>query len=161
MTICTFIFINQTLQMIYSDKYLINFYEVVVMNTCYSIICIECIGKIPSMWSKGITSITKCSTSDTRDPPSYWGVTLAPCSYKLFCSILNYRLVSWLETKNVLHDEQNDFRCGRSTIDHLSTHSSIIETRKLRKLSTVAVFEDFKKAYDTVNRNLLFNDLNV
>ncbi|CAG2218387.1 unnamed protein product [Mytilus edulis] len=113
------------------------------------------------MWSKGIiTPIPKCSTADTRDPLSYRGITLAPCSYKLFCSILNNRLVSWLETKNILHDEQNGFRGGRSTIDHLSTLTSIIETRKLRKLSTFAVFVDFKKAYDTVNRNLLFNDLN-
>ncbi|CAG2209988.1 unnamed protein product [Mytilus edulis] len=126
-----------------------------LFNKCFKF------GKIPSMWSKGIiTPIPKCSTADTRDPLSYRGITLAPCSYKLFCSILNNRLVSWLETKNILHDEQNGFRGGRSTIDHLSTLTSIIETRKLRKLSTFAVFVDFKKAYDTVNRNLLFNDLN-
>ena len=31
---------------------------------------------------------------------------------------------------------------------------------KLRNLSTFAVFVDFKKAYDTVNRSLLFRDLN-
>ena len=92
-----------------------------LFNICFNF------GKIPSVWFKGIiTPIPKCSTSDPRDPLSYRGITLAPCAYKLYCSILNNRLV----------------------------------TRKRRKLSTFAVFVDFKKAYDTVNRSLLFRDLN-
>ena len=96
------------------------------------------------MWSKGIiTPIPNCTTSDPRDPKSYRGITLIPCSYKLYCSILNNRLVSWLESRNILHDEPNGFHSSRSTIDHLIT--SIIETRKLRKLSTFTVFVDFKK----------------
>ena len=126
-----------------------------IFNKCFKF------GKIPSLWGKGIiTPIPKCSTSDVRDPLSYRGINLSPCSYKLYCSILNNRLVTWLESREVIHDEQNGFRRGRSTIDHLSTLTSIIETRKLKKLSTYAVFVDFKKAYDTVNRNLLFQDLN-
>jgi sorting nexin-29 len=91
---------------------------------------------------------------------SYRGITLAPCAYKLYCSILNNRLVTWLDTRDIIHDEQNGFRKSKSTIDHLSTLTSIIETRKRRKLSTFAVFVDFKKAYDTVNKSLLFRDLN-
>jgi hypothetical protein len=46
-----------------------------------------------------------------------------------------------------------------NTIDHLFSLTSIIETRKLPKLSTFAPFVDFKKAYDSVNRALLFNKL--
>ena len=91
---------------------------------------------------------------------SYRGITLAPCAYKLYCSILNNRLVTWLNTRNIIHDEQNGFRKSKSTIDHLSTLTSIIETRKRRKLSTFVVFVDFKKAYDTVNRSLLLRYLN-
>jgi hypothetical protein len=126
-----------------------------LFNICFKF------GKIPSVWFKGIiTPIPKCSTSDPRDPLSYRGITLAPCAYKLYCSILNNRLVPWLDTRDIIHDEQNGFRKSKSTIDHLSTLTCIIETRKLRKLSTFAVFVDFKKAYDTVNRSLLFRDLN-
>ena len=54
---------------------------------------------------------------------------------------------------------QNGFRRNGNTIDHLSSITSIIETRKLRKLSTFAAFVDFKKTYDSVNRALLFNKL--
>ena len=68
--------------------------------------------------------------------------------------------MTWLDTRDIIHDEQNGFRKSKNTIDHLSTPTSIIETRKRRKLSTLAAFVDFKKAYDTVNKSLLFRDLN-
>ena len=51
-------------------------------------------------------------------------------------------------------EEQNGFRKGRSTVDYLSTLTSIIETRKLKKLSTFAAFIDFRKAYDKINRSI-------
>ncbi|CAG2239279.1 unnamed protein product [Mytilus edulis] len=112
---------------------------------------------IPELWSRGIiTPIPKSSTSDPRDPMSYRGITLAPTSYKLYCGVLNSRLTVKLDELNFIHDEQNGFRSNRSTIDHLSTITSIIETRKMCKMSTFAAFIDFKKAYDTVNRFLLF-----
>ena len=46
---------------------------------------------------------------------------------------------------------------GRGTVDHINTITSIIETRKKCKLSTYIAFIDFKKAYDSINRALLFN----
>ena len=64
-----------------------------------------------------------------------------------------------LDDSDVLHDEQNGFRKERSTIDHLSSLTTIIETRKLKKISTFVAFVDFKKAYDWINRNLLFKKL--
>lgn len=118
-------------------------------------------GKIPKIWNKGIiTPIPKCSSSDPRDPLSYRGITLTPCAYKLYCSVLNNRLVKWLEEREIINDEQNGFIKGRSTIDHVSTLTSIIETRKKCKLSTFVSFIDFKKAYDSIDRSLLFNKLN-
>ena len=122
-----------------------------LFNICFNT------GKVPQMWNKGIiTPIPKSSTCDMRETLSFRGITLAPSSYKLYCSILNARLSTWLDDRNIIHDEQNGFRPSRSTLDHLSTISNIIEGRKLRRQSTFAAFIDFKKAYDTVDRNLLF-----
>ncbi|CAC5379161.1 unnamed protein product [Mytilus coruscus] len=80
--------------------------------------------------------------------------------YKIYCNILNNRLVFWEEERGVLNYEQNVFRKGLSTIDHISTLTSIIECRKLKRMSTYAAFIDFKKAYDSINRQLLFIKLN-
>jgi hypothetical protein len=125
-----------------------------IFNVCYTN------GKVPSLWSKGvITPIPNSLRSDRNNPLSFRGITLAPATYKLFCGILDFRLREKLDIPGVIHDEQNGFRRNRNTIDHLSSITNIIETRKLRKLSTFAEFVDFKKAYDSVNRALLFNKL--
>ena len=112
--------------------------------------------KVPSMWNREIiTPIPKCSTSDPRDLLSHRGIALAPFAYKVSCGILNDRLVQWLDEREIIQDEQK----GRSTVDHINTITSIIETRKKCKLSTYVVFIDFKKAHDSINRALLFNKI--
>jgi hypothetical protein len=88
-------------------------------------------GMVPDIWCKGIIKpIPKGSTSDRRNPVDYRGLTLASAIYKLYCGILNTRLSTWAEAEGLLVDEQNAFRKGRSTIDHLSTLTNIIEHRK-------------------------------
>jgi hypothetical protein len=72
---------------------------------------------------------------------------------------LNTRLTKWADGNDLILDNQNCFRKQRSTIDHLFTLTSIMETRKARKLSTFAVFIDFKKAYDTIDRSILWTRL--
>lgn len=77
----------------------------------------------------------------------------------MYCNILNSRLSSWEEENSILQDAQNGFRKGRSTVDHLTTLTSIIETRKLKRKPTFAAFIDFRKAYDAFDRSLLFSKL--
>jgi len=57
-----------------------------------------------------------------------------------------------LETNNILVDEQNGFR-------HIFVASSIIRNRLVESKSTFGLFIDFKKAFDFVNRDLLFYQL--
>ena len=79
--------------------------------------------------------------------------------YKMYGYILNGRLSEWEEENDILHDAQNGFRKGRSTTDHLSTLTSIVETRKLKSKATFAAFIDFRKAYDAIDRTQLFGKL--
>lgn len=115
---------------------------------------------MPSDWGKCIINpIPKSSTTDKRDPLSYRGISLAPAMYKLYCSILNSRLTAWSDENDKIVDEQNGFRKGRSTTDHVLSLVNIIDTRKKLKKSTFCAFIDFKKAYDTINRPILWNRL--
>ena len=79
--------------------------------------------------------------------------------YKIYCSILNHRLSHWIESNNILWYEQNGFRSGRCTIDHVGSLTSIIETRMKKKSDTFVAFIDFSKTYDLINRHLLWYKL--
>ena len=79
--------------------------------------------------------------------------------YKLYCSVLNERLYEWTNVNNIIPDEQNGFRKKRSCIDHVSTLTSIIDTRRKLRKSTYTAFIDFSKAFDRVNRNILWSKL--
>ena len=126
----------------------------VLMNVCFTS------GSVPAEWSKGIINpIPKSNTADMRDPLSYRGITLSNSMYKLYSSVINDRLSKWVENSDILVDEQNGFRKKRSTIDHLSSVTNLIETRKKLKRSTFCAFIDLKKAYDSVNRELLWHKL--
>ena len=125
-----------------------------LFNKCFTT------GIIPSAWKQGIINpIPKSTTADRTDTLNYRGITLTSSVYKLYCIILNNRLSNW-ETENaVIADNQNGFRKQRSTIDHISSITSIIETRKLHNKDTFAAFIDFKKAYDSIDRGILFAKL--
>ena len=126
----------------------------VLFNICFDN------GIVPSEWGKCIINpILKSSTSDRRDPLFFRGISLAPSMYKLYCSVLNRQLSSWAEQNEKIVDEQNGFRKSRSTTDHFLSLTSIIDTRKKIKKSTFCAFIDFKKAYNTIDRNLLWKRL--
>ena len=115
---------------------------------------------VPAEWSRGIINpILKNLGDDPRDPLNYRGITIKSSVYRIYCSILNYRLSSWIESNNILCDEQNGFRAGRGTIDHVGSLTSIIETRIKKKSDTFVAFIDFSKAYDRIHRELLWYKL--
>ena len=115
-------------------------------------------GKIPSMWLRSIINpILK--SDDPRVPLNYRGISLLSTIYKLYSSILNDRLMFHLEKRHLLVDEQNGFRKDRACIDHLYSLCTIIRTRLGENKTTFACFIDFKKAFDFVNRDLLWSRL--
>lgn len=116
--------------------------------------------KTPTIWSVGIIKpIPKTSLVDPRVPLQYRGITLLSTLYKLFASVLNNRISQVCETHGLYADEQNGFRPGRACIDHIFVTTSIIRNRKNKKLPTFACFVDLEKAFDRIDRNILFNKL--
>ena len=112
---------------------------------------------VPSDWCSAlIHPILKPNTTDPRNPINYRGIALQSVVLKVFCKVLNARLSDWSETNCILSDEQNGFRPNRSCLDHLFVICSIISTRKLNKSPTFVAFVDLKKAFDSVDRDLLW-----
>ena len=117
-------------------------------------------GIVPDEWNYSIiTPIPKFSIGDARNPLNYRGISLAPACYKLYRGVLNSRLETFVDENNLLSDEQNGFRKSRSTLDHLSTLTSLTETRKSMKKDIFVAFIDFSKAYDSIPRDKLWSKL--
>ena len=114
-------------------------------------------GIVPSTWLKAVVNpIPKGSGKDPFVPLNYRGISLLSCISKAYTSLINERISNYCEQHNILVDEQNGFRKGRSCSDHLFTLTSIIRNRLSQKRSTFCAFIDMEKAFDFLDRNLLF-----
>ena len=114
-------------------------------------------GIIPSMWYKAIISpIPKSLKNDPRVSSNYRGISLLSTTYKLYTSILNSRLMAYLEENNCLVEEQNGFRKARACVDHVYSITTVIRNRIMHNKPAFVCYIDFQKAFDFVNRDLLF-----
>ena len=112
-------------------------------------------GLNPSDWDfSDIIPIPK-KDKDARDPLQNRCITIVCCVAKIYSSILNKRLQKFLESNNILAEEQNGFRAGRSCIDHIFVMCTVLRNRKLLGFDTFLSFIDYKKAFDSVDRDLL------
>ena len=112
------------------------------------------------MWKLAIIKpIPKNALLDPRIPLNYRGISLQSTVYKLFSSVMNSRLMTFLEENRIYADEQNGFRRSRSCLDHIFTLTSVIRYRKAEKKSTFIAYVDMEKAFDRINRDMLFYKL--
>ena len=79
-----------------------------------------------------------------------------PTTYKILSNILLARLIPY--AKEIIWDHQCGFRHNRSTIDHIFCIRQILE-KKLEYNEVHQLFIEFKKAYDSVRREVLYKIL--
>ena len=70
---------------------------------------------------------------------------------KIYSSVLNNRLLAYLENQELLVDEQNGFRKNRSCLDHVFTLNSVTQNTN----SSFVAFIDLQKAFDSIDREML------
>ena len=118
-------------------------------------------GYFPLKWALAIV-VPLHKKGDVNDPDHYRGISLLSITSKIFTGILNRRLYNWAEDNNKINIEQAGFRRSHSTIDHIFTlHSMISNCLYGRRRSKFYVcFVDFRKAFDTVKRDKLWEVLN-
>ena len=86
-------------------------------------------------------------------------LTILSCFDKLFTSILNDRIKTFLEQSDLLGKEQAAFRKNFSTVDHLFTLYGIIDILLSKKKRLYCAFLDFEKAFDKIDRAFLWQKL--
>ena len=117
----------------------------------------------PEEWSYGFI-IPIFKKGDHSLAENYRGITLLSCLGKLFTQILNKRLEHYLEDKEILPRELCGFRSNHSTIDCILTLKSLVDKyvkskRKKTKNYLFTCFVDFKKAFDSIPREKLFEKI--
>ena len=90
-------------------------------------------GTVLPAWLNSILQPIYKGKVNKHNPSNYRGITLQSCIAKAFAKVINNRLGNYIESNNLLHEEQNGFHKGRSCQDHISSLYFIIENRLLKK----------------------------
>jgi len=114
---------------------------------------------IPETWCKGVIFPIYKKKGDVNNPDNYRGITILSCFGKLFTSILNNRLNTFLESSGLLCEEQAGFRKNYGTVDHIFTLKMLIDFYLSKNKKLYCAFVDYKKAFDSVNRACLWKKL--
>ena len=94
---------------------------------------------------------------DKTDCNNYRGMSLLQTTYEILSNILLSRLTPYAE--EVIGDHQCGFRRNRSTTDHIICIRQTLEKKWEYNEAVHQLFIDFKKAYDSVRREDLYNIL--
>ncbi len=110
------------------------------------------VGYFPDIWNQGlITPIFK---------NNYRGICVSSNLGKLFCSIINARLLDFITAHNVLSRSQIGFLPNYRTSDHIYTLHTLIEKHVHQDKGKIyACFIDFKKVFDSIWNQGLFYKL--
>ena len=118
-------------------------------------------GIFPSKWSIGIISPIYKGKGSNKDPSNFRPISLLSCLGKVFTSILNNRLTTFLDEHNILNENQAGFREGYATTDHILTLHLLLEYMNFNKSTLYCCFMDLSKAYDKINKINLFQKLEL
>ena len=93
-------------------------------------------------------------------PSNYRGITLSSCLSKLFLAILNNRLTKFVKDRNLLTPSQLGFVLGNRPSDaHIIIYNLVRRVCHGEGSHIFSCFVDFKKAFDSIPRDVLLRKL--
>jgi hypothetical protein len=110
--------------------------------------------KLPQQWKEFII-VPIHKKGDTTDCNNYRGISLLSTAYKILSNILLPRLTPYVN--EIIGDHQCGFRRNRSTIDQIFYILQILEKKWEYNWTMHQLFIDFKKAYNSIKREVLYN----
>ena len=115
-------------------------------------------GKVPQQWKDAvITALHK--KGDKTECGNYRGISLVSHAGKVLLKVVARRFSTHCEAKGLLPEEQCRFRTNRSTTDMMFVVRRLQEIGRKAGVSLFMCFIDLQKAYDTVDRTLLWQVL--
>jgi hypothetical protein len=111
---------------------------------------------LPQQWKES-TTVQIHKKGDKTECNNYRGISLFTTAYKILSNILLVRLTPYIN--EVTGDHQCGFRCNRSITDQIFYIQQVLEKKWEYNRTVHQLFIDFKTAYDSVKREVLYNIL--
>ena len=115
-------------------------------------------GVFPAAWRRS-TIVPIHKKGGVNLPENYRGISLTSVFSKIFTGVLNKRPQTWASDNFLISEEQAGFRKGYATVDNVFILHSLIRDCLDRKRKLYVAFIDYKKAFDSINRNALWKIL--
>ena len=115
-------------------------------------------GEYPKAWGEGII-VPIFKSGNTHDTTNYRGITLINVLGKIYSQVLLNRLSKWSEKHEKLSKNQFGFQKGKSTVDCIFILYSVISKVLNSGEKLYCCFIDYEKAFDKINRSLLWHKL--
>ena len=115
-------------------------------------------GKVPQQWKDAVITVLH-KKGDKTECGNYRGISLVSHAGKVLLKVVARRLSAYCEAKGLLPEEQCGFRPNRSTTDMMFVVRRLQEIGRKAGVSLFMCFIDLQKAYDPVDRTLLWQVL--
>ena len=112
-------------------------------------------GKVPQQWKDAVITVLH-KKGDKTECGNYRGILLVSRASKVLLKVAARRLSAYCEAKGLLPEEQCGFRPDRSTTDMMLVVRRLQEVGRKAGTSLYMCFIDLQKAYDAVDRTLLW-----
>jgi hypothetical protein len=112
--------------------------------------------ELPDQWKESII-VPVHKKGDKTDCSNYRGISLLSTSYNILSNILLSRLSPYVD--KIILDHQCGFRRNGSTTDQIFCIRQILEKKWEYNETVQQLFVHFKKAYDSVRREVLYSIL--
>ena len=115
-------------------------------------------GEVPQQWKDAIIMVLH-KKKDRTECGNYRGISLVAHAGKILLKIIARRLSEYCERVEILPEEQSGFRPNRYTTDMMFVIRRLQELARKKRFSLYVCFIDLTKAYDSVDRILLWTVL--